>query len=241
MRRLSVLVALAATAGLAACSTDVDLYAGYREVPVVYGILDASADTNYVKITRALYAPGDAYQAAANPDSSNYPGRLDVRLVEYCNGDSVREIILDTITLHNKGQGVFYAPHQKLYFTAELLHTDNEAKSYSYRLKAVLPGGLLAADAKIVGNDGFQVQGLAVNFSKQYLGLRMPFHFRPAVNAAIYDVFMKFTFLEQRDPEGDSVSRSVRLDGETVPELVAERKWGFKFIGGKQGYNSEQK
>ena len=95
----------------------IDLYAEYKEVPIVYGLLDATADTNYIKITRAFFVEDDAYQVALNPDSSNYAGKLDVRLVEYCNGDSVREIILDTITLHGKQQGTFYSPNQKLYYT----------------------------------------------------------------------------------------------------------------------------
>ena len=340
MKKLYAWLCLVAVAVLGACSTDVDLYADYKDVPIVYAVLDATADTNFVKITRAMYAPGDAYQAAANPDSSNYPGKLDVRLVEYRNGDSIREIILDTITIHNKEQGVFYAPDQKLYFTTEPLNQDSEEVSYTYRLKAVLPGQLLTTEAKIVGNGDFIVQGSAVNFSKQYIGLRMPFRFRPAVNATIYDVSMTFTFLEQRTPDDDSVprsfswrvgsfkegfynfkpeggtyefryapydfyetleqfiggdtciaglkrfisdypvevaitaggenlrkylfyndmssgfvegsneftvieggygvfssrmtvSRSVKLGGETVPDLVAERKWGFKFIGGE--------
>ena len=103
------------------CSTDIDLYAEYKQMPVIYGLLDANADTNFIKITRAFYVQGDAYQVALNPDSSNYPGKLDVRLIEFCNGDSIREIILDTITVHNKKHGVFYAPSQKLYYTTEPL------------------------------------------------------------------------------------------------------------------------
>ena len=30
-----------------------------------------------------------------------------------------------------------------------------------------------------------------------------------------------------------TIKRYVRLGGETVPDLVKERKWGFKFIGGE--------
>ena len=36
------------------CSTDVELYADYKDVPVVYGIINILADTNYVKITKAF-------------------------------------------------------------------------------------------------------------------------------------------------------------------------------------------
>ena len=152
MRKVFILFCLAAVMGFSACSTDVDLYADYKEVPVVYGLLDARADTNYIKITRTFYAQGDAYTSAANPDSSNYPGKLDVRLVEYLNRDSIREIILDTITIHNKEQGLFYAPDQKLYYTTEPLNLNSNSEHYSYRLKVVLPDRILTTKADIVGN-----------------------------------------------------------------------------------------
>lgn len=340
MNKFFVLFCFAAVITLNACSTDIDLYADYKDVPIVYGILDARADTNFVKITRAFYVEGDAYLVAVNPDSSNYPGKLDVKLVEYCNGDSIREIILDTITIHNKEHGIFYAPDQKLYYTAKPLNMNGKTGNYSYKLKAALPESTLSTSAKLVGNAGFDVQSIGVNFSKEYFGTRRPFLFRPAINASFYQVSIAFTFLEQRTPDDDSVPRtmvwdvgywyeqdlsmhmegncymfyyrpetfyemlrdfiggdtnivglkryitdfpvevtiaaggdklkqyihnndvsngfhpgdnefslingcygvfssrmtacrSVRLAGETVPELVAERKWGFKFIGGE--------
>ena len=195
---------------LSSCSTDIDLYADYKQVPIVYGLLDANADTNFIKITRAFYVQGDAYQSAVNPDSSNYPGKLDARLVEYCNGDSIREIILDTITRHNKEQGIFYAPDQKLYYTTEPLNWNGVNNSYSYKLKVVLPERTLTTKTDIVGNGGFDIQSLAVNFSKEYFGM-VPrrFLFHPAIKASFYDVSMRFTFLEQRTPDGDSVPRTM--------------------------------
>lgn len=209
--RWFILLAVAALS--TACSTNIDIFADYKQVPIVYSLLDARADTNYVKITRAFYAPDDTYLVAANPDSSNYPGRLDVRLVEYCNGDSIREIILDTITVHNKNEGIFYAPSQKLYYTAEPLNQNNGTKyRYHYKLKAVLPSRVLTSETDIVGNGRFGVQSLAVNFSKEYFGTNRPFLFHPATNAYIYQVTMSFTFNEQRTPDGDTIPRTFTWD-----------------------------
>lgn len=212
MKKLSVIFCLPFVLLFCSCSTDINLYADYEEKPVIYGILDANADTNFVKITRAFYVLGDAYQVAANPDSSNYPGKLDVRLIEYCNGDSIREIVFDTITIHNKEQGIFYAPHQKLYYTAERLGMNSKNKNYSYQLRVVLPGRILIAEAKMVGNSSFDVQSLGMNFSKEYFGTRRPFLFRQAPNAGIYHATIAFTYLEQRTPDADSVPRTMLWD-----------------------------
>lgn len=54
MKRITILHCLCSLLLLNACSTDVDLYADYKDVPVIYGLLDATADTNYIKITRVF-------------------------------------------------------------------------------------------------------------------------------------------------------------------------------------------
>lgn len=192
------------------CKKDFNLYAEYKEIPVVYGLLDANADTNYIKITRAFYANNeDATQIAMNPDSSNYPGKLDVRLTEYCNGDSIRQIILDTITVWNKQHGTFYAPKQKLYYTAERLNKNTKNEKYQYKLTAVLPDRVLESTTDIVGSGGFKVKSLTANFSLDYFGLNRPLEFYPAPQATSYDVSLEFTFKEQRTPWSDSVPRTM--------------------------------
>ena len=210
MRRWVLASVLALLVCFASCRKDVDLYADYKTIPVVYGLLDANLDTNYIKITKSFYALGDnAPQIAMNPDSSNYQGKLDVRLTEYCNGDSVRQIIFDTITIGNKQPGIFYAPKQKLYYTAERLNKNSRGKRYEYELSIVLPDKVLVSKTAIVGSDGFKVKSLAANFSQEYFGVNRPLEFYPALNATSYEVTMSFTFKEQRYPGGDSIPRTM--------------------------------
>lgn len=220
MKRSALVLCLPLMMLFFSCSTDVDLYAEYEQKPVIYGLLDANADTNFIKITRTFCVRGDAYQVAANPDSCNYPGKLDVRLIEYCNGDSIREIILDTVTIHNKEQGIFYAPHQKLYYTTERLCQNTKAESYSYRLRVVLPERVLTTDAKMVGSSNFGIQSLALNFTKEYFWTQRPFLFRPAINASVYHVIITFTFLEQRTPDADSVPKTMIWDKGLIKETT---------------------
>ena len=77
MKKLFTLLFLPLTVLFYACSTDIDLYAEYEEKPIIYGLLDSYADTNFIKITRSFSVHSDAYLTAANPDSSDYPGKLD--------------------------------------------------------------------------------------------------------------------------------------------------------------------
>ena len=119
------------------CSTDVEMYAEYKDVPIIYAMLDSRADTNYVKITRAFCGtndnPIDANEVALIYDSSNYPGKLDARIYELKNSYggaytlTGRLFELDTMTIHDKLEGVFYAPDQMVYYTTEPFNANTES------------------------------------------------------------------------------------------------------------------
>jgi hypothetical protein len=100
------------------CSTDVDIYADYKDITLVYGLLDKSDDTIWLKITKAYQGMGDAYYYAKIPDSSNYSYKLDVTVTGIKNGSEIQTLTFDTITIHNKlpGDSIFYYPNQLMYY-----------------------------------------------------------------------------------------------------------------------------
>ena len=199
-----LLFALAVLIANVSCSTDVDLFADYKDIPVIYGLLDYNADTNFVRITHAMGFQEDLAAAAQDPSLNNYPGKLDVRITEFRNGDSVRQFVLDTITLHNKQEGTFYAPAQKMYFTTERLHKNTAGAEYSYRLTVVLPNQTVVAEENIAGNDDNPFRTTVVDFS----GGTKNIMFYPVKNAGIYEVRLEFIFLEQRTPDAALVRRT---------------------------------
>ena len=211
------------------CSTRVDLYADYKDVPIVYAMLDSRADTNYVKITRAFCGtndnPIDATEVALIADSSNYPGKLDARLVEFRNSQgnlyvpTGRVLELDTMTLHSKELGTFYAPEQKIYYTAEKLNTDFSGSKCKYRLVVVKPDGdTLTAQTDMVGTEDFSIATGSVNFqlaTTEDLGQIM---FRTDGVAALYEVTIQFNYREQ-------------LAGQAMKRKNVSRSFGTRALG----------
>ena len=107
---------------VAGCSTDVDLNAPYLRTPVVFGLLDAAADTQWVRINRTWLGPGNQFDAAAIADSSEYaPEELQVRVIERVGRIVTNTFYLsDTTRSDKQDDGVFYAPeHQAWYFVPE--------------------------------------------------------------------------------------------------------------------------
>ena len=69
-----------------ACETDFEVNANWKEVMVVYGLLDQSKQQQYIKINKAYLGEGDALQMASVSDSVNYnPEDLVVKIYKVKN------------------------------------------------------------------------------------------------------------------------------------------------------------
>ena len=168
---------LAALIGFNACSTDVELYADYKDIPVIYGLLNATEDTNFVRINRAFSGsnenPINANQVALIADSCNYPGKLKAYIVEYKSsygnqftptGDT---LWLDTMTIRDKQEGIFYAPDQKVYFTTDKNKFVNNygSTNFKYKLFVFKDNDTITDETGIVGGEEFKISTYSLHFT----------------------------------------------------------------------------
>ena len=88
-----------------ACETDFDVNADWEETTVVFGLLDAAKDTQFIKISKAFLGEVDALQMAQYSDSINFnKGELDVKITRINNNGSTDTIMLNEIrTLRDEG------------------------------------------------------------------------------------------------------------------------------------------
>ncbi len=197
---------LACMAFFGACTTRVDLYADYKDIPVIYGLLDASQDTNFVRINRAFSSNNDhpinANEVALIADSCNYPGKLRAYIVEYKsvygnNYDPTgRTIELDTMTIHNKQEGVFYSPDQKVYWTNESLNVSASGSKYKYKLYVHKGNDTITSETDIVGGEDFRIIATGLNFSAEPSDKTGKIKFKAAENAVFYDMKIAFYYEE---------------------------------------------
>ena len=130
------LVAVGAGVG---CNTDVDLNAPYQRTPIVFGLLEASADTHWVRINRTWLGDGNQFDAALVADSSQYLPEEVTAIVEERQGEQVLQtfVLTDTL-LENKEPGLFFGPeHQAWYFVSPA----GLNPSSSYRISVDLADG----------------------------------------------------------------------------------------------------
>jgi len=100
---------------ISSCKTDFELNAEYDEIPVIFGILDQSVDTQFVKINKSFIGEGDNNSYAPINDSSLYTNVVG-RIEEYVDGIIDRTFQLEEMWVTNLDEGIFYTDSQKVFF-----------------------------------------------------------------------------------------------------------------------------
>jgi len=210
MNKWLVAAGLTIAAFTNSCSTDFDLNADFIETPVVYGLLDASVDTQYIRINRAYLSDEvDGLTLAADPNSIYYGDELQVRIEEY-NGALVNTYILERVDGDTLGMpkqdGIFASSPNILYrFVADLDYT------HYYKLVAenTETGKIIEATTNVIDSfaitrpDDESVFPFAVSLSPQNV---FQLRWKSAQDAKIYDITMRFHYREGiYYPEGDSI------------------------------------
>ncbi len=116
---------------LFSCNKELNVNADWKEITVVYGLLNQDDSLHDIKITKAFLGPGNALDFARIPDSSNFSSPQDVKMEEWNGTTLIKTFSFDTATITNKeaGDSIFYYPDQLVYRTTGALN-----ENYTYKL-----------------------------------------------------------------------------------------------------------
>jgi hypothetical protein len=129
------------------CEENFDVNAPYKDITIVFGLLDPGEDTVFLKINKAFLGDGNVLEMAKIEDSSIYVTGLQATIEEWENGGLIKSYPLDTITIKNKEEGTFYNPYQIIYYT-----TYEPATSREYRLKVEVNNREVTAVTNLVND-----------------------------------------------------------------------------------------
>jgi hypothetical protein len=133
---------------LTGCSTDINLNAPYKAVPVVFGLIDQSADTQYIKINKSFAGDGNNTTYAGINDSLLFTN-LSAEVKEINNGTVNNSFPLQSKWVKNIEEGIFYGDSQKVYYFVPAAINPNA----SYQLSGTANEGSIefAGNTKPVG------------------------------------------------------------------------------------------
>jgi len=211
MKKWLVVAGIGFAAFFHGCTTDFDLNADFVETPVIYGLLDASTDTQFIRINRAYLSDEiDALTLATDPDAIYYGDELTVRVEEYSFGTLLNTYPLqrvdgDTLGIP-KNTGTFANTPNILYrFVADLdfTHTYKVIAENSETGKIVSAETNLVDSFAIIRPDDESAFPQAITFPT---GGNYQLRWRSAQDAKIYDLTIRFHYREGiYFPEGDSI------------------------------------
>ena len=214
------LLFLSSIALFTSCDNDLQIIADWKDVPVVYGILNAEDTVHYVKLNKAFLGQGDVMMMAQEFDSLNYSGEdVGLRLLEMeesniPNSDYVqrKQIELEPTDEFVKPEGVFSSPTQIIYKTAEEINSNYFYTAEVYRksndtLIAYTQNPItIIKPVNITKPNSFSPLNITPN------GYVPKVEWKSVAGADLYELSMNFHYIEFPISGGDSVPRSIKLD-----------------------------
>ena len=191
---------------MTACSKDFNSNAPYKDATIVYGIINADDNVQYVKIYKGFLTDGNAYEAAQIYDSLYYFDKITVELEEYSNGRLVSRHVLDTTTAIPRDlNGDMAAPEQMLYVINQPINPEN---TYKLVITNNQSGRVVTAETSIVG------ETMITSPSTQTVDITHTttnsIKYKAAANAAAYTIVQTFNYIEKSKITGAITRKSLR-------------------------------
>lgn len=219
---LFALVFLCISASIPSCSTDFDIAESWKEIPVVYGMLDPTQAVQYLRVSKAFLDENtSAYQMAQSADSLYLEEPTSVQLKAQSNGNVVQTIDLQKVDAANEGivkdDGIFATSPYYLYKTTETI-----LNTRSYQLVVTTANGkTVTAETPIVEN--LEISKPAAGGSPLNIvsnSAVIPIRWNRADNAAIFDLDISVKYKDIIAGTNEEIIRTVKLDVFTGISLV---------------------
>ncbi len=200
---------------LSSCETEIELNAPYKSTTVIFGLLDADAnsdglnnalDTQWIKINRTFLGSGNNLDYALIRDSSEYKEEdfVSKKVQRYLDGELQEEWNLTATTVTNKSvNGIFYSPAQTLYYFTPPEGGLPQTSTYKLMLDFANKEDV-SAQTNIINSDDFYFEQPQVGFTfsmASLSGTKLTYpsptlKWRGALNATSYDAVLRFHFKE---------------------------------------------
>ena len=202
---------------ITSCKPDVNLTSDYKDVTVVYGLLNPLDQYQYLKIYKGYLTKDNALVWAENLDNISYYDDIIVTLEEYnpeSSGGQLRTTYtLDTVMSINKNYGTFASPTQVLYRMKKPIR---EGFRYKLIIENKQTGRVVTSETTKISNMAFNVPlGTSLSISTINLNRDDPWAVGFKVgswpdNAYAVDAYVTFRYIEQDKVTGDTVHKAVR-------------------------------
>ena len=211
MKIIKVIFGIGLISSLFSCENEVEINADFQEKTYVLGLIDAGADSQFVKITRTfLDNETGAIQLAQDPNNFYYDS-LNVTLNELDNKNNIVDTLQLSRIIRPKNNGLFTTERNEAYVLGEQLK-----ENINYRLNVtkfdgsnVTSGAAKTSRGVVLTKPRVQVNGKLslADFRETIVNYR--FEFETTDQVGEFSVRMVFNYLEIVNI--DSIVKSIEI------------------------------
>ncbi len=186
-----------------ACSTDVNVNGEYKEIPIVYCVLDQSQEYQYVKVNKTFLGPVPASQMAQVSDSLFFEN-VTVKLHEIINNNITNTYTFTKCDTINKDEGFFANDKNIIY-----IGNPDLKREATYKIEININNGahIVEAETKLIDGVNITVPNIYSNFvDMYYYDKDFQYRFNNGKNGKIFQMTMNFNYLEVID--GDTIEKT---------------------------------
>lgn len=191
---------------LSSCSTDFEVNEKWKEIDIIYGLLDKKDSVQYIRIHKAFLNDNRSALEIAKETDSLYHDSLIVTLQKIKSGrtDDTR---LEKIYSEKLEEGIFAAPGQYLYKTP-LNYSIDQSATYKILIENPKTGVKADASSRIVGDATIVRNSLVGNGKINFVpGEPANVSWLTGNNARFYDFTFHIYYLETSTINGDTSTK----------------------------------
>jgi len=197
----SFLIFLTVISLFSSCKDDFSLNAPYKDITIVYGLLNVKDTAHYIKIYKGFQTEGNSIVAAGEWTNLYYFDKITVTLEEYENNQPTgRVITLDTTTTVPKLPGSFANPKQLLYYTKASL---NEEATYKINIENNETGRIITAETPMVPAFAITSPNIPINNGLNLTGRKGNIIFAHHPRGRGYEIYQYFHYFEVSKATGE--------------------------------------
>jgi hypothetical protein len=192
---------------LQSCQDDLDVLAEYKEIPVVYCMLNQADNVHYVKLNRAFLGETSASTMAQQTDSLFYED-AKVWVNVYKNGALFRRMDFVQVDTIPKPEGFFANDRNTLYVWQGNIEAINGTASLEYELNVEIPSKEIFCQSvePIQLVDGAVITNPATNrqIALTHYDQEVDAEYRTGDNGSLYQMLFKFYYFEVNEETKDT-------------------------------------
>lgn len=206
-----------------ACSTEFDIASDWKEITIVYGLLNSGETSQYIRINKAFLSENtSALEIAPISDSLYHNPPAQVVLKGFDTQNNLKQTInMARINATDVGivkdDGLFASNPYYLYTTNTALNA-----AYKYKIEITTPeNNIITAETEVIAD--FDAIRPDPNFDVSLLSENYTLRWSPSDEVGIYDMDLYVRFDEQRlSPSGNIVTEPKTIKWNVFSNLTRE-------------------